>query len=48
MRRTKFLQHPARINDLSLDEYENYEFDKPTKMQRMHIRQWRKLKHQLT
>lgn len=50
MKRTKFIQHPTRMADFSFEDYydqSNNDWE-GAKAQRIQVKRWRKLKHQLT
>ncbi|HSX46872.1 MAG TPA: hypothetical protein VLF87_02715 [Patescibacteria group bacterium] len=47
MKRSKYLHTPMRVDQLAYEDYED-EGMNDNKAQRVQIKQWRKLKHQLS
>lgn len=47
MKRTKFFNRPTRLSEMSYDDYYDTSDRQTGKAQRLQLKKWRKLKHQL-
>lgn len=47
MKRTKIINRPTRLSDMSFDDFNDTNDRQQDKAQRLEIKRWRKLKNQL-